>query len=105
MKKGDKVILKPINNAARRSKKLIHSEVTKVGRLYFTVDHLSYTFNLITMFHNSKFSADYKAYKDIAGIVEEDEIRALEKKIRDKMGIGHTRYSLEKLRKVDGILF
>lgn len=86
IKAGDRVTLRPVGNAARRSKEPLKDlEVEKVGRKYFYVS-LGYgnpiKFDKEDGYERTDYSSDYKAYHTYEDYLESKEADKLWDKLR-----------------------
>lgn len=104
MKAGQTIFLKPKKDRYTGSQ-IIETTVTKVGRKYFWVDKLPRTkFSIEHMNEVTDYMPDYKPYLTKIEIEEEKEVISLERIISHSFRAGRTKYTINQLRRVYGIL-
>ena len=109
LKVGQKVYLKPVNNAARHSNEIVEAEIIKVGRKYFEVDkgyHYSRKYHISDLKQATDMVADYEVYMSKQEILDEREINSLYFEIGKKFrGVGTTLdLTLSQLRRIKEII-
>jgi hypothetical protein len=110
---GQRVFLKPINNAARYGNKEIREEVIlKAGRKYFSVgkegetrEHWMIKFNIEDLRQVTNYSPDWQLYFSKQEIIDENETLEITREIRRKFeGYGHINLTLDQLRRIQTII-
>lgn len=108
---GQKVFLRPVNNAARGGNKVIKKyEVKSVGRKYFEVwdglwVHSGIKFHLDSLREVTEYTSDYALYFSVQEILDEDESNDLVCNIRGVFGsYGKIGLTLAQLRNINTII-
>jgi hypothetical protein len=103
---GMTVYLKPINNAARRSKDVQEGIVSKVGRKYFEVEGFYRTkFSIDELIEVSEYAPDWKVYLSKQELLDEQEFENLLRDIRLFFSnYGKVNLTLDQLRKIKVII-
>jgi hypothetical protein len=103
---GMTVYLKPINNAARRSKDVQEGIVSKVGRKYFEVEGFYRTkFSIDELIEVSEYAPDWKVYLSKQELLDEQEFENLLRDIRLFFSnYGKVNLTLDQLRKIKAII-
>lgn len=98
---GQKIYIKPINNASRYGKEIIEETVTKVGRKYFQVSKSWLgRFFIDTMNQdNGDYMSNYLAYGTLEEIEQEKEESTLYGLIEGSFR-SRRKYPIETLRKI-----
>lgn len=111
MQIGDKVFLKPINNAARGGNKEIKEYmIKKIGRKYFEVWDGIYEFTTTKFYIGSNqqvtdYSPDWVIYFSKQEILDEYEFSQLTSNIREVFSVyGKVDLTLEQLREIKKII-
>jgi hypothetical protein len=105
---GNKVYLKPVNNAARGgNKKILEATIIKVGRKYFEIDRgLIRKYEIQTLNAVTEYAPDYEIYFSMQEILDEYESNKLYSDIGSKFGTFTKRdLSLDQLRRIHKIIF
>ena len=106
---GQKVFLKPINNAVRDSTEVKEEIILKVGRKYFEVwdgenEWSATKFHLDSLRQVTDYSPDYQLYFSKQELLDEQEANDLTKSIRRTFGnYGETKLTLDQLRRIHTI--
>lgn len=110
---GQKVYLKPINNAARYGDKELKEQVIKkIGKKYFFVgseesnnERFWTKFSIEELREVSNYSPDWELYFSKQEILDEQESDKLTSKIRNKFGsYGRLDLTLDQLRRIEEII-
>jgi hypothetical protein len=110
---GQKVYLKPVNNAARYGNKEIKEQtILKIGRKYFLVGAEGQTnerwmtkFSIEDLREVSDYSPDYELYFSKQEILDEEESNDIVRDIRLKFGsYGKINLTLDQLRRIKAII-
>ena len=111
MEVGQRVYLKPINNALRYGNEIRECVVIKVGRKYFYAykpgerEDFATKFNLETMFNVTTYSPDWKVYLSKQDIIDERESEELTASIRKQFDhYGKSKLTLDQLRHIKRII-
>lgn len=108
IKIGQKIFLKPINNAARRgvNVEIREAEVAKVGRKYFELKEGYYgKFHIENLTQVSDYTPSYQGYFSKQDIEEEIESKILYDEIRHKyFNYYQPKISLKILREIESLL-
>lgn len=107
MEIGQKVYLRPQNNAARRSTEIKEATITKVGRKYFEVEPKWYgRFEIETMYQDGgDYTPNYQAYFSLEEIEEEKELNKLHREVgKFFTGYGKPDISPSQIRAIADIL-
>jgi len=111
MEVGQKVYLKPINNALRYGSEIRECVITKVGRKYFYAcksgerEDFATKFSLKTMFNVTTYSPDWEVYLSIQDILDERESEELNSVIRKHFDhYGKPKLTLDQLRQIKRII-
>jgi hypothetical protein len=106
MEVGQKIYLKPIGNAARRSTDIIETTVTKVGRKYFEVEYRPC--NRLSIEYlaedNGQYISNYQGYLSMQEIEDEREAYQLHRLIKQNLGVNKPRHSLATLKKIAEVM-
>lgn len=109
MKIGDKVWLRPLWGSCVQKDEAQEYEIRKIGRKYFEVGKIGeasgklYKFDIKTLKQASKHP-DWLLYLSKQDILDEQEKKTLEMDIREALGYGNTRFSLDQLRRIKAIM-
>jgi hypothetical protein len=104
---GQKVYLKPINNAARGgNKEILEAEIVKVGRKYFELNRgLIKKYSMENLEQVTEYTPDYKLYFSKQDILDEYETNSLYSEIESKFGAWAKKdLTLDQLRRIKAII-
>lgn len=110
---GQKVYLKPINNAARYGNKEINEKtILKIGRKYFSVGEEGQTnerfmtkFEIEDLREVTDYSPDWEVYFSEQEILDEEEFNEIARDIRLKFGsYGKLDLTMDQLRRIKEII-
>jgi hypothetical protein len=109
---GQKVYLKPVNNAARRNSEIREQTIVKIGRKYFFVGREGETnerfmtkFSIEDLREVTEYSADWEVYFSRKEILDEEEFAELSRDIRLKFSsYGRLGLTLGQLRRIKEII-
>ena len=106
MKIGQKIYFKPINNAARGSRDIIETTVSKIGRKYFECEGMwSIKFFIDTLGDNSgQYCSSYKGYLSKQDILDEEESEKILRILQKEFDRFTSNLNLDQLRRINDII-
>lgn len=112
MKVGQTVYVKPVGNAARRSKEIIEAKVSKIGNKFFYLEtpgvynrFSGLRFFIEDLSHDGKgYISDYQVYLSEQEIKDEKTANHLHDEIRKRFSYYYPSLPLDKLKKIHEII-
>jgi len=106
MKVGQEIYIEPVNNAARYSKDIKKSKISKVGRKYFEIEGMNgIRFFKDNLTHDGKgYCSDYNCYYSQQEIDDKREHIEISNSIRKSFSFYDKSIPLNKLREIRDII-